>query len=101
MPTIGYKLCPFCKEEVRADAIVCRYCGMDISSRQQKINRFIKLYIRNLIIVVIGIVVIIVVGNIIAPGYIGGIIQGYWLLLGPIGLLLIAVWALPGPRKKR
>jgi uncharacterized membrane protein YvbJ len=30
------KLCPFCKEEIKKDAIRCKHCGEDLTSSQQK-----------------------------------------------------------------
>ncbi len=33
---VDTKLCPFCKEEIKKDAIRCKHCGEDLTSRQQK-----------------------------------------------------------------
>ena len=30
-PTAQQKLCPYCKEPIKAAALACRYCGRDVS----------------------------------------------------------------------
>ena len=85
------RICPYCKEVVKDDAIVCRYCGRNISTLNQRIKRFIKIFFRNLIILVILIIILYIIGGPIM----GMVFQVYWLLFGPLGLLLLIVSALP------
>ena len=30
-PRLGSRSCPFCAEEVRQEAVVCKHCGSDIT----------------------------------------------------------------------
>ena len=85
------RICPYCKEVVKDDAIVCRYCGRNISTLNQRIKRFIKIFFRNLIILVILIIILYIIGGPIM----GMVFQVYWLLFGPLGLLRLIVSALP------
>jgi tetratricopeptide (TPR) repeat protein len=89
---------PYCKENVKEDVIVCAHCGRDISTANYRMNRFIRVYIQNLIILTIIIIIVYVVGNILTGGFMGLVFQAYWLLLGPLGLIALAIFALPRRR---
>ena len=57
---------------------------------------FLKNFLRNLILIaVLGLVIYLV-----APDMVIGVAEAYWTILGPIGLLLIVVFAIPNKRKK-
>jgi tetratricopeptide (TPR) repeat protein len=89
--TFDSRICPFCKEKVNNNATACSHCGRDISTIDQKLRRFISAYIRNLIIVGIGILLL----YFLFPQIMGMMFQVYWYILGPVGLLALAVFALP------
>jgi len=56
-------------------------------------------FLRKLVINLILIVVLFLVVYIIYPDIMGQVFQTYWMLFGPIGLLLLVVTALPRSRR--
>jgi predicted nucleic acid-binding Zn ribbon protein len=88
---IKQRICPFCKEAVKNDAIVCSHCGRNISTINQRIANYFRAFIRNLVILIILMVILYIIGG----PFMGLVFKTYWLLLGPIGVLILIVSALP------
>ena len=32
----GYKICPFCAEEIKPEAIICKHCGVNLKTGQAR-----------------------------------------------------------------
>jgi hypothetical protein len=58
---------------------------------------FLKYFFRNLALLAVLVLVI----YLIEPEMVGGAFQNYWQILGPVGLLIIIVAAIPKRRSRR
>jgi hypothetical protein len=58
---------------------------------------FLKGFLRNLVSLAgLGLII-----YLIEPGMVKSVFEAYWMILGPIGILLIIVAAIPQKRRKR
>jgi len=51
------KRCPFCAEDVKAEAIVCRYCGRDLNVKRLSRQEQRWIYVNNLVGSTVGFIV--------------------------------------------